>query len=122
MVKWGGFRGQRPRPCTMLTETMYQNESGVHGMQPTRGAPRWRAEIQKNFLANFRLRRTSQFPYDPQLVYRDYVFSGPQKIPAALHEGEAAQRLQERGVPDHGLGDDAAYSLNDIVDGVKPAS
>ena len=116
MIKWGGFEGNA-QTLHMLTETMYQNESGVRGMQPTRALLDGVLKYKKLF-SEFPAPPHNHFLYDPQLVYRDYVFAGA-KIPAALHEGEALNAFKSVECQIMDWADDAAYSLNDIVDGVK---
>jgi len=116
MVKWGGFEGNA-QTLHLLTETMYQNESGVRGMQPTRALLDGVLKYKKLF-SEFPAPPRNHFLYDPQLVYRDYVFAGA-SIPAALHEGEALNAFKSVECQIMDWADDAGYSLNDIVDGVK---
>jgi dGTPase len=116
MVKWGGFEGNA-QTLHLLTETMYQNESGVRGMQPTRALLDGVLKYKKLF-SEFPTPPHNHFLYDPQLVYRDYVFAGA-KIPAPLHEGEALNAFKSVECQIMDWADDAGYSLNDIVDGVK---
>jgi dGTPase len=116
MVKWGGFEGNA-QTLHMLTETMYQNESGVRGMQPTRALLDGVLKYKKLF-REFATPPHNHFLYDPQLAYRDYVFAGAE-IPAALHAGEALNAFKSVECQIMDWADDAAYSLNDIVDGVK---
>ncbi len=112
----GGFEGNA-QTLHLLTETMFQNESGVSGLQPTRA-------LLDGVLKYKKLRRefpeppTNHFLYDPQEIYRDFVFGGA-AIPAELHEGEALNKFKSVECQIMDWADDAAYSLNDIVDGVK---
>ncbi|MDF3057474.1 MAG: deoxyguanosinetriphosphate triphosphohydrolase [Rariglobus sp.] len=116
MAPHGGFEGNA-QTLHLLTETMYQNEASVHGMQPTRA-------LLDGVLKYKKLRREfpqpphNHFLYDPQTIYRDFVFGGA-PIPAALHEGEALNKFKSVECQIMDWADDAAYSLNDIVDGVK---
>ena len=116
MKRHGGFEGNA-QTLHLLTETLYQNESGVRGMQPTRA-------LLDGVLKYKKLRRefpappANHFLYDPQGVYRDFVFGGAE-VPAALHDGEALNAFKSIECQIMDWADDAAYSLNDIVDGVK---
>ena len=116
MKRHGGFEGNA-QTLHLLTETLYQNESGVRGMQPTRA-------LLDGVLKYKKLRRefpappANHFLYDPQVVYRDFVFGGAE-VPAALHDGEALNAFKSIECQIMDWADDAAYSLNDIVDGVK---
>ena len=116
MRAYGGFEGNA-QTLHLLTETMYQNESSVQGMQPTRA-------LLDGVLKYKKLHReyarppTNHFLYDPQAIYRDFVFGGT-AIPPALHDGEALNKFKSVECQIMDWADDAAYSLNDIVDGVK---
>ncbi|MBI5381701.1 MAG: dNTP triphosphohydrolase [Opitutae bacterium] len=116
MVKWGGFEGNA-QTLHMLTETMYQNESGVRGMQPTRALLDGVLKYKKLF-REFSAPPHNHFLYDPQHIYRSFVFAGAE-IPAALHAGETLNAFKSVECQIMDWADDAAYSLNDIVDGVK---
>ncbi len=112
----GGFEGNA-QTLHLLTETLYQNESGVRGMQPTRA-------LLDGVLKYKKLRREfpqapqNHFLYDPQVAYRDFVFGGD-AIPDALNAGEVLNEFKSIECQIMDWADDAAYSLNDIVDGVK---
>lgn len=116
MVPWGGFEGNA-QTLHMLTATMYQNESGVRGMQPTRALLDGVLKYKKLF-REFPTPPQNHFLYDPQEAERDFVFGGP-AIPAALHEGEKLNAFKSVECQIMDWADDAAYSLNDIVDGVS---
>jgi dGTPase len=116
MLTWGGFEGNA-QTLHLLTETMYQSENGVHGMQPTRALLDGVLKYKLLF-KEFHRAPSNHFLYDPQAPVRAFVLGGA-KVPAELR---AAQRLNafksvECQIMD--WADDAAYSLNDIVDGVK---
>lgn len=116
MRKWGGFEGNA-QTLHLLTETLYQNESGVRGMQPTRA-------LLDGVLKYKKLRRefssppANHFIYDPQVAERTFVFGG-ESIPAELRKGERLNGLKSVECQIMDWADDVAYSLNDIVDGVK---
>ncbi len=116
MVKWGGFEGNA-QTLHMLTATIYQNESGVRGMQPTRALLDGVLKYKKLF-REFPTPPPNHFLYDPQEGARAFVF-GQARIPAELHGGEKLNFFKSVECQIMDWADDAAYSLNDIVDGVK---
>src|ERR1700749_750425 len=71
MTKWGGFEGNAPT-LHLLTETMYQNESGVRGMQPTRALLDGVLKYKKLF-REFPAPPANHFLYDPQEAARTFV-------------------------------------------------
>jgi dGTPase len=116
MLPWGGFEGNA-QTLHLLTETIYQNESGVRGMQPTRALLDGVLKYKKLF-TEFSQPPPNHFLYDPQVAARAFVF-GAAAIPAELHAGERLNSLKSVECQIMDWADDAAYSLNDIVDGVK---
>jgi dGTPase len=116
MQPYGGFEGNA-QTLHLVTETLYQNESGVRGMQPTRALLDGVLKYKK-LHGEFPAPPAQHFLYDPQRVYRDFVFAGAE-IPAALHAGLALNAFKSVECQIMDWADDAAYSLNDIVDGVK---
>ncbi|MBS0662472.1 MAG: dNTP triphosphohydrolase [Verrucomicrobia bacterium] len=116
MIKWGGFEGNA-QTLRLLTGTIYQNEAGVRGMQPTRALLDGVLKYKKLF-SEFPQRPQNHFLYDPQAAEREFVFGGA-KLPRALHVGESLNAFKSVECQIMDWADDAAYSLNDIVDGVK---
>lgn len=116
MVRWGGFEGNA-QTLHLLTTTMYQNESGVRGMAPTRALLDGVLKYKKLF-REFPAPPTNHFLYDPQENVREFVFGGA-IIPAELHAGEKLNAFKSVECQIMDWADDAAYSVNDIVDGVK---
>lgn len=116
MRSHGGFEGNA-QTLHLLAETMYQNESRVRGMNPTRALLDGVLKYKK-LHREFSRPPENHFLYDLQGMHRDFVFGGA-SIPAALHEGEALNRFKSVECQIMDWADDAAYSLNDIVDGVK---
>ncbi len=116
MAMWGGFEGNA-QTLHMLTATIYQNESGVRGMQPTRALLDGVLKYKKLF-REFPVPPKNHFLYDPQETARDFVL-GQTTIPEALHAGEKLNAFKSVECQIMDWADDAAYSLNDIVDGVK---
>jgi dGTPase len=116
MKKRGGFEGNA-QTLHLLTETMYQNEAGVRGLQPTRALLDGVLKYKKLY-REFSTPPNNHFIYDLQESYRDFVFDGVE-IPKVLHEGENLNAFKSVECQIMDWADDAAYSLNDIVDGVK---
>lgn len=112
----GGFEGNA-QTLHLLTETMYQNESGVRGMNPSRALMDGVLKYKKLY-REFEVPPANHFLYDPQEVYRGFVF-GKRAIPEALHAEEDLNLFKSVECQIMDWADDAAYSLNDIVDGVK---
>jgi len=116
MSRWGGFEGNA-QTLHLLTETLYQYEAGVRGMQPTRALMDGVLKYKKLF-REFSTPPRHHFLYDEQARYRQFVF-GDEKIPTSLHDGENLNHFKSVECQIMDWADDAAYSLNDIVDGVK---
>ncbi|HVW20666.1 MAG TPA: dNTP triphosphohydrolase [Opitutaceae bacterium] len=116
MLPWGGFEGNA-QTLHLLTETIYQSESGVRGMQPTRALLDGVLKYKKLF-KEFPRAPTNHFLYDPQATVRKFVF-GAKGLPKAWQKGEALNAFKSVECQIMDWADDAAYSLNDIVDGVK---
>jgi dGTPase len=116
MKPYGGFEGNA-QTLHLLTETMYQNESTVRGMAPTRALMDGVLKYKKLY-REFPQAPQNHFLYDPQVVCRDFVFGGAD-IPAALHADEVLNQFKSVECQIMDWADDSAYSLNDIVDGVS---
>jgi dGTPase len=116
MKRRGGFEGNA-QTLHLLCETMYQNESGVKGMQPTRALLDGVLKYKKIY-TEFATPPLNHFIYDGQAPIRDWVFGGA-KIPGALMRGNALNDFKSVECLIMDWADDAAYSLNDIVDGVR---
>lgn len=116
MKRRGGFEGNA-QTLHLLCETIYQNESGVKGMQPTRALLDGVLKYKKLY-TEFATPPLNHFIYDSQGPVRDWVFGGT-RIPGALMRGEALNDFKSVECQIMDWSDDAAYSLNDIVDGVR---
>ena len=116
MVLWGGFEGNA-QTLHLLTETMYQNETGVRGMAPTRALLDGVLKYKKLY-GEFATAPHNHFIYDPQVNVRGFVF-GSADIPAELHGGDKLNAFKSVECQIMDWADDAAYSVNDIIDGVK---
>jgi len=116
MVGWGGFEGNA-QTLHLLMETMYQDRSGVRGMQPTRALMDGILKY-KSFFGDFAKPPQNHFLYDTQRGVIDFVFGGA-KVPRSLATGEKLNSFKSVECQIMDWADDAAYSLDDIVDGVK---
>ena len=116
MKPHGGFEGNA-QTLRLLAETIYQNERGVRGLQPSRAL--LDAVLKyKMLFSEFAAPPSQHFLYDPQRIYRDFVFTGAE-IPVEWRQGAALNDCKSVECQIMDWADDAAYSLNDIVDGVK---
>ncbi len=115
MARHGGFEGNA-QTLHLIAETMFQNESGVRGMQPTRALMDGVLKY-KTLWSEFPVPPANHFLYEPQAVYRDFVFGGA--TPSEPRPGAALNRYKSVECQIMDWADDAAYSLNDIVDGVR---
>jgi dGTPase len=116
MGKWGGFEGNA-QTLHLLIETMYQDRAGVRGMQPTRALLDGVLKY-KTLHGQFAKPPANHFLYDTQGDVLDFVFGGAPR-PKALRPGEKLNAFKSVECQIMDWADDAAYSLNDIVDGVK---
>ena len=116
MKRRGGFEGNA-QTLHLICETMYQNESGVRGMQPTRALLDGVLKYKKLY-TEFATPPINHFIYDTQAPVRDFVFAGA-RIPGPLMRGEALNDFKSVECQIMDWADDAAYSLNDIVDGAR---
>ncbi|MBL9216435.1 MAG: dNTP triphosphohydrolase [Opitutaceae bacterium] len=116
MKRRGGFEGNA-QTLHLLCETIYQNESGVKGMQPTRALLDGVLKYKKLY-TEFATPPLHHFIYDSQGPVRDWVLGGT-RLPGPLLRGEALNHFKSVECQIMDWADDAAYSLNDIVDGVR---
>ncbi len=116
MKRRGGFEGNA-QTLHLLCETIYQNESGVKGMQPTRALLDGVLKYKKLY-TEFATPPLNHFIYDGQAPVRDWVFGGA-KIPGSLMRDDTLNDFKSVECQIMDWADDAAYSLNDIVDGVR---
>jgi len=86
-------------------------------MQPTRALLDGVLKY-KTLFGEFPQRPANHFLYDTQASVRAFVFGGA-RIPRALKPGERLNAFKSVECQIMDWADDAAYSLNDIVDGVK---
>jgi len=112
----GGFEGNA-QTLRLLTETIYQNESAMRGLQPTRAL--MDAVLKYKVLyGEFAPPPSQHFLYDPQRADREFVFDGAE-IPPPLRANDALNAFKSVECQIMDWADDTAYSLHDIVDGVR---
>lgn len=116
MKRRGGFEGNA-QTLHLLCESIYQNESGVRGMQPTRALLDGILKYKKLY-TEFATPPVNHFIYAGQEPVRAWVFGGA-GIPGPLMRGMALNDFKSVECQIMDWADDAAYSLNDIVDGVR---
>jgi dGTPase len=116
MGRWGGFEGNA-QTLHLLIATMYQERAGMRGMQPTRALMDGVLKY-KTLHGQFREPPPNHFLYDSQKEVLGFVFDGA-RIPRSLSPGDRLNRFKSVECQIMDWADDAAYSLNDIVDGVK---
>ncbi|WOO39792.1 dGTP triphosphohydrolase [Rubellicoccus peritrichatus] len=114
MQPWGGFEGNA-QTVRILTEIFWQRNDSPQGMQPSRafldGVMKYKA-----LWSEFPERPENHFLYDEQSNIRNFVAddSWPQ-----IKDPKACNRLKSLECQIMDWADDTAYSLHDIVDGVK---
>jgi dGTPase len=116
MGRWGGFEGNA-QTLHLLIETMYQDRAGVRGIQPTRALMDGVLKY-KTLHGQFKAPPANHFLYDSQKEVLNFVFHGA-RMPKSLSPGEKLNHFKSVECQIMDWADDAAYSLNDIVDGVK---
>ncbi len=114
----GGFEGNA-QTLRLLTEILYVSEekqAGTYGMSPTRafmdGVMKYKTVLAETPRAD------NHFIYDEQRRYRDFVFDRAD-LPDGLAPGEALNAFKSIECQIMDWADDTAYSLNDIIDGVR---
>jgi len=113
----GGFEGNA-QTLRLLGETIFESETDVRGMQPTRALLDGVLKYKKLYREFGEDKPVNHFLYDSQERQRAFVFDG-RKIPGELREGEELNAFKSVECQIMDWADDAAYSLNDVVDGVK---
>jgi dGTPase len=116
MVPWGGFEGNA-QTLHLLVGTLYQDASGVRGMNPTRALVDGVLKY-KTLFSQYRATPANHFLYDSQKDILAWVLGGA-AVPRSLAPGEKLNGFKSVECQIMDWADDAAYSLNDVVDGVK---
>ncbi|MEM8550653.1 MAG: dGTP triphosphohydrolase [Verrucomicrobiota bacterium] len=114
MKPWGGFEGNA-QTARILTKTFWQRNNAPLGMLPSRafldGVMKYKALWSECDPAP-----ENHFLYDQQAPLRDFIAGGAWPVGIQLEQANAMKSL-ECQIMD--WADDTAYSLHDIVDGVK---
>jgi dGTPase len=116
MDPWGGFEGNA-QTLRILTGAMYEDGSGARGMQPTRALLDGVLKYKTCF-GQYRRPPANHFLYDDQADVVRFVMGGA-KVPRALTPGPRLNAFRSLECQIMDWADDIAYSLHDIVDGVK---
>jgi dGTPase len=116
MADNGGFEGNA-QTLRIITEIIYLNEDhGTYGMSPTRafvdGVLKYKTLLGESPGAE------NHFIYDEQRRCREFVLDGP-GLPAGFPPGEPLNSFKSIECQIMDWADDTAYSLNDIIDGVR---
>lgn len=118
MREAGGFEGNA-QTLRLLTETLYVSEAreaGTFGMSPTRafadGVMKYKTLLRE------RPDAANHFIYDEQASCRDFVFGGVPVLDE-IQPGEGLNAFKSIECQIMDWADDTAYSLNDIIDGVR---
>lgn len=115
MREQGGFEGNA-QTLRLLAAILYQTETGTYGMSPTRA---FLDGVLKYKMLQSELEDPEHhFLYGDQEQIRRFVF-GEREIPSELLTGEALNNVKSIECQIMDWADDTAYSLNDIIDGVR---
>ncbi len=115
MARWGGFEGNA-QTLHLLTGTIYESATGARGLQATRALLDGVLKY-KTLYSEYPKPPDNHFLYDSQENSRAFVFGGA-KIPANLKPGNGLNSFKSVECQIMDWADDAAYSVNDILDGV----
>lgn len=111
----GGFEGNA-QTVRLVADILYLTETGVYGMSPTRafldGVMKYK-DLQTELDDP-----ENHFLYSDQQELRSFVF-GRREVPDSLREANGLNRLKSIECQIMDWADDTAYSLNDIIDGVR---
>ncbi len=124
MLRFGGFEGNA-QSLRILTELIYERPEKPRGMSPTRafmdGILKYK-KLHRDCLEENEVGKPAypenHFLYDDQENCRDFVFGGSTP-PTRLREGDHLNGFKSIECQIVDWADDAAYSLHDILDGIK---
>ncbi len=124
MRHFGGFEGNA-QSLRIVTELIYERPDKPRGMSPTRafmdGILKYK-KLQRELIVKNEegesLYPENHFLYDDQEKCREFVFGGSIP-PESLLNGDGLNRFKSIECQIVDWADDAAYSLHDILDGIK---
>ncbi len=115
MREHGGFEGNA-QSLRIIAETIFSGPDGLRGMNPTRA---FLDGILKYKSLHHELEDPdNHFLYDEQARLLDFALGGG-SVRESLRPGEERNRFRSIECQIMDWADDTAYSLNDIVDGVR---
>jgi len=114
MKPYGGFEGNA-QTLRLITETIYSSKGERQGMNPTRS---FLDGILKYKTPHGELENpANHFIYDEQRSYVEFAFGGA-SLPKELSAGKKLNSFRSVECQIMDWSDDAAYSLNDLADGI----
>lgn len=114
MKSQGGFEGNA-QTLRLITENIFSADGRRKGMNPTRA---FLDGVMKYKTLHGKLRNPeNHFLYDEQKRYVRFVFGGA-ALPSSLRQGERLNAFRSIECQIMDWSDDAAYSINDLVDGI----
>ena len=123
MKPHGGFEGNA-QTLRILTELIYERPGKTKGIAPTRafldGVMKYKAlfsECTERASDDSPIYPENHFIYDEQVLWRDRLF-GDNILPEALSTHDALNSFKSIECQIMDWADDAAYSINDSVDGI----
>jgi dGTPase len=114
MKPYGGFEGNA-QTLRLITETIYSSGGNRQGMNPTRA---FLDGILKYKIPHGKFENPeNHFIYDEQRNFVEFAFGGT-PVPEELHVGKKFNSFRSIECQIMDWSDDAAYSLNDLADGI----
>lgn len=119
MAPHGGFEGNA-QTLRILTELIYERPGRTKGIAPTRafldGVMKYKT-TQQEWIKQTDKAPKHHFIYDAQAYWRDQVFAD-HPLPEPLQTAKSLNAFKSIECQIMDWGDDTAYSLHDIVDGI----
>lgn len=115
MASYGGFEGNA-QTLRLLTETIFSRDGERSGLRPTRALVD--GVLKYKSLHRELDRPERHFLYDDQAVHRSFALDG-RSLPDTLTPGSVLNGFRSLECQIMDWADDAAYSLNDLTDGIR---